>query len=193
MPTRPNAWGIGAIEWRRDGCKRHEPHTADTARYLDRRLVDHPRCGAFDLAKTSAASADRHRRGKNGRATCRDRLCAAFYLCPEQPGGNAAAHSGHGARCRARSGGPTGTALQGSIKPCHRLCQRRLCHLRHGDPCIDNGDPAAALVPLEVVKYQILLMFLLSGGSGMSALATSYLAAWRLTDERQRLRLDRLQ
>jgi putative ABC transport system permease protein len=42
------------------------------------------------------------------------------------------------------------------------------------------------------VKYQILLMFLLSGGSGLSSLATSYLAGWRLTDERQRLRLDRL-
>jgi putative ABC transport system permease protein len=35
-------------------------------------------------------------------------------------------------------------------------------------------------------------MFLLSGGAGLSALATAYLAAWRLTDERQRLRLDRL-
>ena len=30
-------------------------------------------------------------------------------------------------------------------------------------------------------------------GSGLSSLAVSYLAAWRLTDERQRLRLDRLQ
>jgi putative ABC transport system permease protein len=46
---------------------------------------------------------------------------------------------------------------------------------------------------MEAVKYQILLMFLLSGGSGLSALTTSYLAARRLTDERQRLRLDRLQ
>jgi putative ABC transport system permease protein len=35
-------------------------------------------------------------------------------------------------------------------------------------------------------------MFLLSGGSGLSALTVSYLAAWRLTDQRQRLRLDRL-
>ena len=55
-----------------------------------------------------------------------------------------------------------------------------------------TGQILAGLDPLEAVKYQILLMFLLSGGSGLSALATSYMAAWRLTDDRQRLRLDRL-
>ena len=60
-------------------------------------------------------------------------------------------------------------------------------------PGIMTGQILAGLDPLEAVKYQILLMFLLSGGSGLSALAISYLAAWRLTDERQRLRLDRLQ
>ena len=59
-------------------------------------------------------------------------------------------------------------------------------------PGIMTGQILAGLNPLEAVKYQILLMFLLSGGSGLSALAVSYLAAWRLTDERQRLRLDRL-
>jgi putative ABC transport system permease protein len=60
-------------------------------------------------------------------------------------------------------------------------------------PGIMTGQILAGLDPLEAVKYQILLMFLLSGGSGLSALAASYLAAWRLTDDRQRLRLDRLQ
>jgi putative ABC transport system permease protein len=59
-------------------------------------------------------------------------------------------------------------------------------------PGIMTGQILAGLDPLEAVKYQILLMFLLSGGSGLSSLATSYLAGWRLTDERQRLRLDRL-
>jgi UDP-glucose/iron transport system permease protein len=59
-------------------------------------------------------------------------------------------------------------------------------------PGIMTGQILAGLDPLEAVKYQILLMFLLSGGSGLSALAVSYLAAWRLTDERERLRLDRL-
>jgi putative ABC transport system permease protein len=60
-------------------------------------------------------------------------------------------------------------------------------------PGIMTGQILAGLDPLEAVKYQILLMFLLAGGSGLSALTASYLAAWRLTDERQRLRLDRLQ
>ena len=60
-------------------------------------------------------------------------------------------------------------------------------------PGIMTGQILAGLDPLEAVKYQILLMFLLSGGSGLSALAVSYLTAWRLTDERQRLRLDRLE
>jgi putative ABC transport system permease protein len=59
-------------------------------------------------------------------------------------------------------------------------------------PGIMTGQILAGLDPLEAVKYQILLMFLLSGGSGLSALAASYLAARQLTDNRQRLRLDRL-
>jgi putative ABC transport system permease protein len=46
--------------------------------------------------------------------------------------------------------------------------------------------------PLEAAKYQILLIFLLSGGSGLAAVAVVYLAAMRLTDDRQRLRIDRL-
>jgi putative ABC transport system permease protein len=59
-------------------------------------------------------------------------------------------------------------------------------------PGIMTGQILAGLDPMEAVKYQILLMFLLAGGSGLAAAATAYLAAWRLTDERQRLRLDRL-
>lgn len=60
-------------------------------------------------------------------------------------------------------------------------------------PGIMTGQILAGLDPLEAAKYQILLMFLLSGGSGLSALAIAYMAAWRLTDNRQRLRLDWLQ
>lgn len=59
-------------------------------------------------------------------------------------------------------------------------------------PGIMTGQILAGLDPLEAVKYQILLMFLLSGGSGLSAVAVAYLAAARLSDDRQRLRLDRL-
>ncbi len=59
-------------------------------------------------------------------------------------------------------------------------------------PGIMTGQILAGLDPLEAVKYQVLLMFLLSGGSGLAAVSVAYLAAWRLTDGRQRLRLDRL-
>ena len=59
-------------------------------------------------------------------------------------------------------------------------------------PGIMTGQILAGLDPIEAVKYQILLMFLLAGGSGLAAAGAAYLAAWRLTDERQRLRLDRL-
>ena len=59
-------------------------------------------------------------------------------------------------------------------------------------PGIMTGQILAGLDPMEAVKYQILLMFLLSGGSGLAAFSIAYLAAWRLTDARQRLRLDRL-
>ena len=59
-------------------------------------------------------------------------------------------------------------------------------------PGIMTGQILAGLDPLQAVKYQILLMFLLAGASGLSALTTAYAAMRRLTDDRQRLRLDRL-
>jgi len=59
-------------------------------------------------------------------------------------------------------------------------------------PGIMTGQILVGLDPLEAVKYQILLMFLLSGGSGLAAVAVTYLGAAHLTDVRERLRLDRL-
>ncbi len=59
-------------------------------------------------------------------------------------------------------------------------------------PGMMTGQIIAGMDPLEAVKYQILIMFLLAGGTGIGALGAVYGAAWRLTDERHRLRLDRL-
>jgi putative ABC transport system permease protein len=59
-------------------------------------------------------------------------------------------------------------------------------------PGIMTGQILAGMDPLDAVKYQILLMFLLAGASGMVAVCIVFLAARRFTDERQRLRLDRL-
>jgi putative ABC transport system permease protein len=49
------------------------------------------------------------------------------------------------------------------------------------------------MAPFEAAKYQILILFLLCGGAGLGAFAATYVAVWRITDERDRLRLDRLQ
>ncbi len=59
-------------------------------------------------------------------------------------------------------------------------------------PGIMTGQILAGMDPVEAVKYQILLMFLLAGASGLAALATAFLTLRNLTDARQRLRLDRL-
>jgi putative ABC transport system permease protein len=59
-------------------------------------------------------------------------------------------------------------------------------------PGIMTGQILAGMDPMEAVKYQVLLMFLLAGGSGLASVGMAFLAAGRLTDGRQRLRLDRL-
>jgi putative ABC transport system permease protein len=59
-------------------------------------------------------------------------------------------------------------------------------------PGMMTGQILAGMDPLEAAKYQILLLFLLGGAAGLGMLAAVYVATWRITDERDRLRLDRL-
>lgn len=59
-------------------------------------------------------------------------------------------------------------------------------------PGIMTGQILAGFSPVEAVKYQILLMFLLAGATGIAAVGAAYFAAQRLTDARERLRVDRL-
>ena len=59
-------------------------------------------------------------------------------------------------------------------------------------PGIMTGQIIAGMDPVEAAKYQILLMFLLCGASGMAAMGAAYGAMRRLSDGRGRLRLDRL-
>ena len=59
-------------------------------------------------------------------------------------------------------------------------------------PGIMTGQILAGMDPMDAVRYQILLMFLLAGGSGIAATGAVYLAARSITDERHRLRLERL-
>ncbi len=59
-------------------------------------------------------------------------------------------------------------------------------------PGMMTGQILAGAPPLEAVKYQILIMLLITVGTGFGTLAAVWLAARRLFDERERLRLDRL-
>lgn len=59
-------------------------------------------------------------------------------------------------------------------------------------PGMMTGQILAGTPPVEAVKYQILVMFLIAGGTGFGTVVAVSLAARRLFDERQRLRVDRL-
>ena len=59
-------------------------------------------------------------------------------------------------------------------------------------PGMMTGQILAGVAPVEAVKYQILIMFLLAGATGIGVLGAVFAAARRLTDDRHRLRLDRL-
>ncbi|RYF18499.1 MAG: iron export ABC transporter permease subunit FetB [Oxalobacteraceae bacterium] len=59
-------------------------------------------------------------------------------------------------------------------------------------PGIMTGQILAGMDPLEAVKYQILLLFLLTGASALATVCSVVLAARSVTDERHRLRLDHL-
>lgn len=59
-------------------------------------------------------------------------------------------------------------------------------------PGMMTGQILAGMEPYEAAKYQILVLFLLSAAAGFGALVATTLAIRRATDERDRLRLDRL-
>ncbi|HUO53980.1 MAG TPA: iron export ABC transporter permease subunit FetB [Rhodoblastus sp.] len=59
-------------------------------------------------------------------------------------------------------------------------------------PGMMTGQILAGAEPSDAVRYQLLVMFLISGCTGVGAIAAIVLGAARLTDSRHRLRLDRL-
>ncbi len=59
-------------------------------------------------------------------------------------------------------------------------------------PGMMTGQILAGTLPVDAVKYQILIMFLIAAGSGFGTMAAVWLGGRRLFDERHRLRLDRL-
>jgi putative ABC transport system permease protein len=59
-------------------------------------------------------------------------------------------------------------------------------------PGMMTGQILAGSSPIEAVKYQILVMFLIAGATGLGTIFAVSLGGRRLFDERQRLRLGRL-
>ena len=59
-------------------------------------------------------------------------------------------------------------------------------------PGMMTGQILSGTPPVEAVKYQILIMFLIAGITGLGTLIAVVLLTRRMFDERQRLRLDRL-
>ena len=59
-------------------------------------------------------------------------------------------------------------------------------------PGMMTGQILAGNPPVDAVNYQILIMFLIAGGTGFGTLAAVWLTSHRLFDKRDRLRLDRL-
>ena len=59
-------------------------------------------------------------------------------------------------------------------------------------PGMMTGQILAGVESMEAVKYQILIMFLIAGGTTLGVLGAVLGAGWRLTDMRHRLRLNRM-
>ncbi|MFK4581123.1 putative ABC transport system permease protein [Bradyrhizobium ottawaense] len=60
-------------------------------------------------------------------------------------------------------------------------------------PGMMTGQILAGVEPVDAVKYQLLIMFLIAGGTGLGTLAAVLGGARLLTDHRHRLRLDRIE
>lgn len=59
-------------------------------------------------------------------------------------------------------------------------------------PGMMTGQILSGVEPMEAVKYQLLIMFLIAGGTGLGLLLAVLGGARLLSDDRHRLRLDRL-
>lgn len=59
-------------------------------------------------------------------------------------------------------------------------------------PGMMTGQILAGVEPTEAAKYQLLIMFLIAGGTGLGTLIAVLGGSFRLTDARHRLRLERL-
>ncbi len=59
-------------------------------------------------------------------------------------------------------------------------------------PGMMTGQILGGVDPVQAVKYQILIMFLIAGSTGLGVVLATFGMVYRLSDARDRLRLDRL-
>lgn len=59
-------------------------------------------------------------------------------------------------------------------------------------PGMMTGQILAGADPMDAVKYQLLILFLIAGGTALGAIIAVLAATYRITDKRHRLRLDHL-
>lgn len=59
-------------------------------------------------------------------------------------------------------------------------------------PGMMTGQLLADADPMQAARYQMLVMFLIAGATGLGVVAAAYAMLFRLTDDRHRLRLERL-
>ena len=59
-------------------------------------------------------------------------------------------------------------------------------------PGMMTGQILAGTAPLEAVKYQIMIMFMITAGTGFATIIATHVGAKHMFDERSRLRLERI-
>jgi putative ABC transport system permease protein len=59
-------------------------------------------------------------------------------------------------------------------------------------PGMMTGQILAGIDPVSAAKYQVMILFLIAGSTGAAVVAAGLGSVLLITDERQRLRLDRI-
>ena len=89
------------------------------------------------------------------------------------------------------------TALQGPVREAVRAGMIPIINAMASAglvslPGMMTGQILAGVEPFEAVKYQLLIMFLIGGGTTLGLVVAVLGASRLLTDDRHRLRLDRV-
>ncbi len=98
---------------------------------------------------------------------------------------------------RLLTGAPMQTALKGCVREAMRAGMIPTINAMAATgvvalPGMMTGQILAGVEPVDAVKYQLLIMFLIAGGTGIGLTAAVLGGARLLSDDRHRLRLDRL-